>query len=76
MKSKRIFKILLPILMSGIFLCLAGVAALFEEFLLFSILLVGAIIQSLGLPAILICLKLDERFDRIERIFSESNKDV
>lgn len=68
MKRKNFIKVLLPILLSGIFLCLAGVAAVREELLLFLVLLVGAIIMSLGLPTILISLRLDERFDQIEDV--------
>jgi hypothetical protein len=73
--SKQILKLVGIHLISYLQLALAAVAFVLEDYALSAVLVVSSIIMSMGFPAALICLgvnnKLDERFDRLEKLLDK-----
>jgi hypothetical protein len=70
--SKQIFKLLGITLFSYLELVLAALAFISEHYALSAVLVVSSVMTSMGFPAVLVCLvvnnKLDERFDRLEKL--------
>jgi predicted membrane-bound spermidine synthase len=78
--SKKILMLLGIALLSYLQLALAAIAFILEDYILSAVLVVSSIITSMGFPAALICLiinnKLDDRFDRLEKFLDkEKNKE-
>lgn len=73
--SKQIFKLLGIHLLSYLQLVLAVLAFISEDYILSAVLVVSSIMTSMGFPAAFICLiisnKLDERFDRLEKLLDK-----
>lgn len=73
--SKQIFKLLGINLLSYLQLVLAVLAFVSEDYILSAVLVVSCIISSMGFPAAFVSLhvnnKLDERFDRLEKLLDK-----
>jgi len=72
--SKQILKLIGLSLMGYVPLVLAVLAFIFEDYILSAVLAVSSVIISMDFPAALICFKLDERFDRLEKLLEQNCK--
>ena len=69
---KNIIRGLFPILTSCFCLYVAWIWGNREERVRFSIFLVASIIVAMWFPAVLICQRLDKRFDRLEELLKNN----
>jgi fatty acid desaturase len=71
---KNIIRGLFPTLMACFFLCVAWIWGNREDWVRFRIFLVASIIVAMWFPAVLICQKLDNRFDRLEELLKNDEQ--